>query len=336
MRSVGHMLRLSVLLAFGTTACAGFTRGHVKRMSDRNALFDHIVALTMKREAWSPTKNERYGVRYPAAFEPFRREFLRAKTEDDLYYAIVRLSNSRNDRHLEVSPVEGGLHVDETSYGVAPLKLLPDYGQDTPAFFVADMAVDLAEIAGASRVSVGDRVVAINGLPVSTYLDVVGAYHRGSTRNGYLWKLAQKITVRDATLPAQFFDETLELTLEPPHGPAYTVSLPYLESSKDAPVRFQEVGEPRYPGFERVLDFISFDFYRPTDGRKVVLFSWYGFRRDLVKSMNEVVQYGAKEGLLDHDVIWDGTRSRGGRPRALCHPADPAEAVQNHVRKPAG
>ena len=62
-----------------------------------------------------------------------------------------------------------------------------------------------------------------------------------------------------------------------------------------------------------MLDFDTLDLHRPDDaGKKVLIVNWYGFRSDIVEASDALVEYAAREGLLDHDIIWDGLRSRGG------------------------
>ncbi|WP_411818355.1 hypothetical protein [Hyphococcus sp. DH-69] len=281
----------------------------IKTEADREALFEDIVAKTMMREAWSPVKNEKYGVTYPDAFEPFRQKFIDAKTDEELYYAITMLSNARHDRHLKVTPAEGGLAIDPRPMQIAPVQFMHDFSQDEPTFFVFDVATALANIDGGKKIQPGELVVEINGHSVAEYLEKTRPYHRASTEAGFLMRYAMSLNEKSSTLPAEFYADELTLTLKPKRGRKYSVSLPYLDSED---VSFRGIGAQRYDGFEKVLDFESFDFYRSTDGANQVLFDWYGFRDDIVHAMDEVVSYAKRENLLDHDVIWDGTFSRGG------------------------
>ena len=283
--------------------------GDVKTPADREALFDAIVEKTMAREAWSPIKNETYGVSYPEAFEPFRQQFIDAADDVALFYAITRLSNARHDRHLSVSPVEGGLDVPEVETAYAPIRLMADFSEAKPVFFVADFDAETDEIDNAERLSIGDRVLKINGQNTGNYVDTLRDYMRASSEMGFRMRAAMSLNERSDLLPPELYGDRFELTLKPKRGRAYTVSAPY--KSEDA-ISYQGVGARTYPGFERVLDFTSFDFYRATDDRKVVLFDWYGFRDDIVEAMDATIEYADQEGLLGHNVIWDGSQSRGG------------------------
>lgn len=281
----------------------------IRTAAEREALFEDIVEKTMEREAFSPIKNKLYGLKFPEAFEPLRAEFRNASTEEELYYAIVKLSNARKDRHLSVTPVEGGLTVEERPLQVAPIRFMADFGQAQASLFVADLSDRLAAISGGDRVKVGDRLVSINGEPVGQYIERTRPYHRASSEPGFLIRLAMGLNEKSMLLPEKFYGETLDIVLKPKRGRNYTLSLPYLNPED---VKFAEAGRPTYPGFEKVLDFDSFDFYRSTNGAPIVIFDWYGFRNDIVDAMDKTIEYADREGLLSHNVIWDGSWARGG------------------------
>lgn len=281
----------------------------IRTAAEREALFEDIVAKTMEREAFSPIKNELYGLKFPEAFEPLRAEFKNASTEEELFYAIVKLSNARKDRHLSVRRAEGGLRVEERPLKVAPLTFMADFGGETHSLFVADLADRLAEVRGGDRVRVGDRIVKINGAPVAEYIERTRPYHRASSEPGFIIRLAMGLNEKSMLLPEKYYGDTLDLELKPKRGRNYTLSLPYLDPEN---VQFAGGDRPSYPGFEKVLDFDSFDFYRSTDGAPIVIFDWYGFRSDIVEAMDKTIEYADREGLLSHSVIWDGTWARGG------------------------
>lgn len=301
--------RIATVLSAAALLTAQSASADVKTEADREALFDMIVEMTMAREAWSPVKNDAWGASYPEDFEPFRQQVIDAQTDEDLFYALVKLSNTRHDSHLGVSPVKGGLVVPETPHMVAPVMLRTDFGGEDIAFFVADKAMDLDGVTNADKVSVGDRVVEINGMSVAEYVAMVRPYFDASTERGLRMHVGISANQKSDLLPERLYGDTLELVLKPKRGRKYSVSAPY--KARDA-VEFHGVGKPTYPGFDKVFDFESFDFYVSNTDRKVVLFDWYGFRDDIVESMDAVILYADEKNLLDHDVIWDGSQSRGG------------------------
>ena len=277
--------------------------------ADREALFASIVSKTMAREAFSEIKNERYGVTYPAAFVQYKQEFIDAETDEELFYTIVKMSNARNDRHLSVRAVEGGLQLPKRERLFAPISFLYDFGEGESGFFVAGLAEDITTFQGGDRIKVGDRLVSVNGIPVKAYVEKVRPYHRGSTEANFMMRLAMRLNENSDFLPQTYFGDRFVVELKPKRGRRYQVSLPYLPAEE---ITLKSAWVQRYPGFEKVLSFTSFDFYRRTDEKKIVLFDWYGFRNDIVEAMDAVMEYAETEGLLEHDVIWDGTQSRGG------------------------
>lgn len=298
------LLLILSLFSFAFSACA--VSGGTKTPEQREALYEHLVALTMKREAFSSVKNQSLGVTYPAAFEPYRQQFREAETDALLFDAIVHLSNARHDRHLSVEAVDGGLKPRERQVDAAPIKLLPDFAGADVSMFVADVGEYEDNVH--PNLAIGDRVIAINDVSLPDYIERIRPYHRGSTEAGFLLKLSQSLHKRSAVLPDRFYQDSFNLSLENKRGERYEVALPYLDEDQ---ITFSDPGGQRYPNFDRALTFTSFDFYVHSSA-KVVLFDWYGFRNDIVESMDEVMAYAHRHDLLDHDVIWDGTRSRGG------------------------
>ncbi len=75
---------------------------------DRAALFDYLLEKTLERESLSPIKHETLGLDVEKEMRRYRDELLDADTDEKLYYALVKISNARKDRHLTVGLVEGG------------------------------------------------------------------------------------------------------------------------------------------------------------------------------------------------------------------------------------
>jgi hypothetical protein len=132
----------------------------------RDELFAELRAKVFAREAFSPVKERILGLDVGAAMDAVAPDFTAAASESDLFYALVKLSNARKDRHLSVDVVPGGLEVpgyeDELH---APIYFAPDYG--TPGeygVFVADLDAGFFAGGDFERVpAVGDAVVSVNG-----------------------------------------------------------------------------------------------------------------------------------------------------------------------------
>ena len=81
--------------------------------SQLETLFDEIISKTEQREAFSDIKERNIGFSTLEDMRKLRSEFVASRTETELYHALWKLSNARRDRHLRVSPVEGGLEPPE-------------------------------------------------------------------------------------------------------------------------------------------------------------------------------------------------------------------------------
>ena len=72
------------------------------------------------------------------------------------------------------------------------------------------------------------------------------------------------------------------------------------------------LSEPRYPGTRNALSTPTYDFLVPVDPAGHVVLVWYGFRETMVADVDRLVEYAAANDLLDHTLVMDVTRSRGG------------------------
>jgi hypothetical protein len=317
--SCAKLVLLSALLlqACGTTDRTA--AGPLGTPELRAALFDSILAWTADREAFSPPKNAALDFDPLEAMAALRDDVVTADTEEDLYYALLRLSNARRDRHLSVALVPGGLTLgyeaglpawdreDPPDPRSAPVRILPDYGEEGPAYFVADVAqaLDLPAVAP----GLGDRITKVNGWPVEEFEALAMPFIRHSSVVGFRWKLAEAMTLSTALFPPHLRGETLELGLLKADGSTTTLSLPYLDAED---LVWTGWAEPSYPGFTRQWASPTFDLYLPDDGGPVVLLLWHGFEPSLVEDVDRLMDFAHEEGLLDRGVLFDATRSGGG------------------------
>jgi hypothetical protein len=330
----GALAGVVVLLsAFVGAGCGAGSDGNAPNAghtaSDREALFDTIMARTARREAFSPEKNRRLQNEPLANMESFREEVIAAETDHALFYALLKTSNARKDRHLRVRPAEGGIATpDAASIGLdnypdpetavphVPIKFAVDHSEPGAYFlFVADVAdmaetADIAEVAGGRDAAApGQKVVRVNGMPAGDYFSLVEPYHRYSTTNGFWNKLALWLPQKGLQFPPEIYRPTLDLVLENPDGSTVSASLPYV---RPADLRWGGVGEPAYPGFTRAMETPTFDFYVAEDGPEAVVIQWFGFREHMIQDMDALMAYAQEHDLLDHAVIFDATRSGGG------------------------
>ena len=288
--------------------------GRLGDESMRAALFESILARTEAREAFSPVKNESLGLDPLEAMRALRDRVVAADTEAELYYALAALSAARRDRHLDVILVPGGLELPdsagvEVSGGSAPeplqagVRVFPDYGGEELAYFVGEVAE------GVDGPPVGSRILEVNGMPVEAWHEAAAVYVPHSTEAGVRWKLAEAMTASSAIFPPALRPEELTLVVAGRDGSGERFRLPWHEPGDLA---WSGLSQPRYPGTRNVLSTPTYDFLLPVVPAGHVVLVWYGFRETMVPDVDRLVEYAAANGLLDHTLVMDVTRSRGG------------------------
>lgn len=279
--------------------------------AQRVALLESLVEKTAARDAFSPEKNARLQFDGRADMLALRDEFAAADTEDKLYYAIVKASAARRDRHLSVEPVPGGLKPwfvgndgQPLPPASAPVRLMSDF--ETFEVFVADLADDPS----VQGIAVGDRVTSINGLPTVEAIARARPYLRHSTEFGFRWHTPQLLVSNTPDLPPWMVPDRVRLGLVRSDGTSYAVELPYRRSDEIA--WKGHFVDRHYPGFRLDFERQTYKVYEHTGGRPVLLLQWHGFREDLVKDIDHLVSDATAKGRLNYDLIIDATRSRGG------------------------
>lgn len=293
---------------------------------DREALFDHLVELTMQRDAFAsltehPLHREHpAGIDVVAEMEEHKDDLIEADNAKDMWLALWKMSNIRKDRHLRVYETENGLEIPEELQDDlrAPIRFRTDYSDPDERFlFVRDLGADIEE-----HVDIvpepGDRLVSINGTDATEYIESYRIWHHASMEDPYWWEVAGEITrTRDRVPHSKFFDEDKEilaLGLQRQDGTTYEVDLPYFERGS---IDWQGIDEREYPGFSSVPEFDDEyntyrGFYVSDDDLPVVILDWARFDGDLIEAMDHLMEYADDNDLLDHHVIVDATRSGGG------------------------
>lgn len=274
----------------------------------RRALAQDIIAKTLRREAFSKPKSERLGLDVEKSMQRWVDEVASASSDEALLYALVKLSNARKDRHLKVRPAEGGLAAPQWEQRLAaPIRFAPDFSDGAQdGYFVADLA---QHDWGKRRApQLGDRLVAIGGIPIGEYVERVEPYFRYSTVAGFRWKLGQSLGARTNVLPPSQYPERATYTLADPDDQTYTVEMDWVDPET---LTWGGHFDPRYPGFDLVFESPTFDLYRDTPSQ-VLLLRWRRFGPELVEDMERLMKYAGENRLLANAVIVDATRARGG------------------------
>ncbi len=282
--------------------------------ADREQLYEYIIEKTKIREAFSPIKNE------IMAFDPleemmaYKEEMINADKDEELFAVLMKISNARRDRHLSISTIDEGLEIDDTTDLAAPIIFRVDYTDDDNYFlFVGDYAKNIGDYSGEYLPEIGDKLLGVNGKSFSDFFNEIIPYTRYSSIKG-LWKsVAAEMTLKNHQHPLSMMNEELVLELEKITGEKYEIAIPYLVSDDiDWLDTYKSHGENRYTGFELLLDRDTYDLYTSPDHKNLLLIDWYGFQDHIIEDMDFLVDYASENNMLDYDIIWDGTRSRGG------------------------
>ena len=311
MRRLFPSLRLLLVILLSLSS-ASDNECTASTAEERAALFDYIFNATLNRQAFSNVKNQRLGLDVVQLMHNERRTFVNAETQEDLYFALVRLSNARKDRHLSVKPVEGGLWLQDywgPRFSQQPplketaVRFATDYNEKS--VFVSDYAVDME-----GQIEIGDKLVTVNDVPFRDYVAALEPYVRYSIFEGFWCKLSERMNQWNYQTPPSFYNgKEMKYTLErQSDGTHYTVVLPFLPRKE---ITWTGRGQPTYPEFTLANEFMCFTMY-VHQGKPVVLLVWHGFDEDLMDDIAHLMDYAQKEDLLDHSLILDATHSRGG------------------------
>ena len=290
----------------------------------RIALLEDIIALTEDREAFSEVKNEKLGLDIIDSMEAMRSEFSQAKSEHDLYYALVKLSNLRRDRHLRVKAISRGLRPENWPDSdpdplISSIRFCPDYADPKDYFlFVCDIAKDLED----PKVSLGDRLLGVDEMSFPEYQEYISSYMPFSSVEGFWWKFAEMASLDHQLLPNSFDGEDVVYLLE------NSKMIEYKSVQKFRPINsviFSGVMSRKYDAYQSIKKLETFELFKHTS-KDILLLDWHGFRGDLVKDVDWLIRHAEKEELLDFAIIFDATKARGGSKGAY--------AIQRLFSKP--
>ena len=269
--------------------------------SQLETLFDEIISKTEQREAFSDIKERNIGFSTLEDMRKLRSEFVASRTETELYHALWKLSNARRDRHLRVSPVEGGLEPPEERPCVsAPIHVLPDLSDvQNPTFFVGRVDQGLTSPAP------GDAIVSVNGQSMVEYTGSFTPWIRHSSLPMLYWIMAYDLPKQVSHVPQSLYSERLNLILERPSGQHYSVSLPYHDGCDYFNSPFSA------PGFVEVMRRENFHVLLDRN-REIILLRWRDFEYSLIQDIVDLMEYAEREQILDYDMIIDVTFSGGG------------------------
>ena len=321
MKHLNKLLILIIVFAFscnngGDSNHDGLSKEVITKIGtvdDREDLFNDLYQTTLLTEAFSPIKEKNLGVRVEAEMLNCKSDFLNARSEEDLYFAILRMSCARKDRHLSVDLVEGGLQLDSYAPTNAPLKFKADFGDlNNPFLYLSNFPKNILELhVDNVTPAKGDKVIGVNGLEFSDYFNKIEPYLRYSAIPNLWMRLASTLTYKSPTyLPSEFLPEQFTVELERSDGSSYTIAVPYNTSDTNNWTYSDTI---IYPGYKKEFETTCYHLYLPEDpDNKTILLWWYGFRGTIEEDMERLMDFATEKNLLDHDIILDMTKSRGG------------------------
>ena len=111
---------------------------------DREGLYNYLLEKTFERESFSPVKNQNLDLDIEKEMLKYKSELINAKSEEDLFYAIVKISNARKDRHLKVATIKNGLTLRDITPGTLPILFEVDFkNEDNPFFFISNYSSNI-------------------------------------------------------------------------------------------------------------------------------------------------------------------------------------------------
>ena len=279
----------------------------------REALFEELLQKSKDREAWSPHKPINGYEAFEKAAQPLREQFREADTDQKLARAIYLLSNLRQDAHLSIKKVNGGLNF-QRGVAYAPIRFAPDFSKPLHHFFVSDTA---KESPLSSSVEVTDRLLAVNGISIEVYVSELQPFVIHSTENNLRWKLARYLAAQHLLVePSLYTGDSVTYTLQKSNGLSYNVTAPYLVGKK---IEWQGIGQPAYNGFHKVMQRQNFRLHLSDGKPDIVLIDWRDLEGRLKSDLRALMRYAKRNDLQDKDVIFYAPFSSGGRgsPRVV-------------------
>jgi len=310
MRTTSRHVFLAAAVAITILAATlAATAGDPGTPADRLALLDYVVAKTIERTAWSPFTVGRPEQHFVTAAAGLKSEFEHADTDAKLFLALTKLSNLRHDRHLSVNTVEGGIAPERFSLQ-APVQFRADYGK-APSYtlFVADYDTRIKDLATGGVPEIGDVLTAVNGIPVDRYAAMMAPYIRHSTADKLWWETASAISQKSWRFGPELYRDDITYALRRANGEAYNLTVRYI--APDA-VRWSGFSAKVYRGFTKALETPTFTLHVASAPRKVLILDWKSFGASATADTDRLMAFASAQGLLDHDIFFDGTTAGGG------------------------
>lgn len=263
-------------------------------------LYNYLTSTILEREAFSPIKNKQLNINLKKEFAEHKTSFLQAKTDEDLYFEILKLSNLRRDSHLKMKP----LFLKNYEKKVLPIKIGVVFDAKKPIFVIKQIANDYAN--QYPNLKVGDELVKIGGINIDEIIESTKAYIPSSTNNNHYFRLAKALSTNDFNLSRVIdYDQAL-FTFKTPQNSTYTYAFSYQKRDE---VSFDKV--EKYNGFDLVLKGNNLNTYLSKKDNVLIL-EWLDFESDLPDEVDTLMKWAYQNNKLGYNLIIDATESSGG------------------------
>ena len=184
-------------------------------------LYNYLTSTILEREAFSPIKNEQLNINLKKEFAKHKTSFLQAKTDEDLYFEILKLSNLRRDSHLKMKP----LFLESYKKKVLPIKIGVVFDAKKPIFVVEQIANDYAN--EYPNLNVGDELIKIGNTNIEKVIAETKKYIPSSTNNNHFLRLAKALSTNDFNLSRVIDYNKPLFTFKTPKKSTYTYAFSY-------------------------------------------------------------------------------------------------------------
>ena len=330
------MSRIILVLIVIFSLCK-FTYGQSKfNEEERLAIYNEIIGNTIIREAWSPYKKISSSQLFILESVKLKKEFVQAKNDQELARAILKLSNLRRDRHLNIYPIAEGLNYRDT-IKESLVRFYPDFSEGQNSYFVSDLTLTSPNV-----IRIGDELISVNGIMLDDYIDLLVPFIRYSTENGMRWQIARNLSNYHSLFDPNLYQKRADNFIGVDYtfrskstGELYSVSMNYGIVEKEFWV---ESCRPRYSTFSNLISTSYYDLKISNDKDSILLLNWkslYSMDQPLDNALEYLVTYSDRNNLLDKKLIFNAVFSRGGSgaPRVLqILSNDPFKTTSGNVR----
>jgi len=289
----------------------------------RELLFDWLIEKTLENESFSDIKNRRLELDFENDAEVYRQEFRDADTDQKLARVLLKLNNLRRDRHLRFDNyksscgITGSLTYDD-SQTFAPVRFAPDFSLDKYSYFVSDHRLPTSSVI--NFVSIGDKLIKVNGIPIRDYIDLLDPYLRYSSENHMRWLAARYLRVKNELFGDELYrsSDKVNYTLRKSHGGEYTIRLSYgfgsnWKNHEDPGLDERDIGyrgyvpHCKFVNYANILDRPHCRLWEHNTENRIII-NWMGFNiddaaTDLEEDIAALVSEAEKRNMLDWDVI---------------------------------